>query len=104
MPLCHRSPIGTISVMPPHNCKILSKDFSISLLVSISTETYSGKVDAVKALQTKLAEMIGEELEVVVMEINKEKNKVILSEKRANSVKNYFEKKENLVKDLPQKK
>jgi small subunit ribosomal protein S1 len=48
-----------------------------------TTETYSGKVDAVKALQTKLAEMIGEELEVVVMEINKDKNKVILSEKRA---------------------
>jgi len=42
---------------------------------------YSSKEDAAKILQTKLAEMIGETLQVKVMEIDKEKNKVILSEK-----------------------
>jgi len=42
---------------------------------------YSSKEDAAKILQTKLSEMIGETLQVKVMEIDKEKNKVILSEK-----------------------
>jgi small subunit ribosomal protein S1 len=50
-----------------------------------STDAFAGKGDAVKALQSKLAEMIGEVLEVKVMEINKEKNKVILSEKSVYS-------------------
>ena len=50
-----------------------------------SNDSYAGKGDAVKALQSKLAEMIGEELQVKVMEINKEKNKVILSEKSVYS-------------------
>lgn len=50
-----------------------------------TTDAFAGKTDAVKALQGKLAEMIGEELEVKVMEINKEKNKVILSEKSVYS-------------------
>lgn len=43
---------------------------------------YSGdKDEATKKLQSKLAEMIDEELEVKVMEINKNQNRVILSEK-----------------------
>lgn len=43
---------------------------------------YSGNKDeATKKLQSKLAEMIDEELEVKVMEINKNQNRVILSEK-----------------------
>lgn len=42
---------------------------------------YSDKQEATKKLQSKLAEMIDEELEVKVMEINEEQNKVILSEK-----------------------
>ena len=46
---------------------------------------YSSKEDAAKVLQTKLAEMIGETLKVKVMEIDKEKNKVILSEKSVYS-------------------
>lgn len=50
-----------------------------------TSDTYAGKADAVKALQSKLAELIGEELEVKVMEINKDKNKVILSEKSVYS-------------------
>lgn len=50
-----------------------------------SSDSFVGKSDAVKALQSKLAEMIGEELQVKVMEINKEKNKVILSEKSVYS-------------------
>jgi small subunit ribosomal protein S1 len=50
-----------------------------------STSTYSNKDEANKVLQTKLAEMIGETLKVKVMEIDKEKNKVILSEKSVYS-------------------
>jgi ribosomal protein S1 len=46
---------------------------------------YSSKEDSAKVLQTKLAEMIGEVLKVKVMEIDKEKNKVILSEKSVYS-------------------
>lgn len=46
---------------------------------------YSSKEDSTKVLQTKLAEMIGEVLKVKVMEIDKEKNKVILSEKSVYS-------------------
>ncbi len=46
---------------------------------------YGSKEDAAKILQTKLAEMIGETLKVKVMEIDKEKNKVILSEKSVYS-------------------
>lgn len=43
--------------------------------------TFSKKEDASKAVQSKLAELIDQKLEVKVMEIDKEKNKVILSEK-----------------------
>jgi small subunit ribosomal protein S1 len=42
---------------------------------------YDNKDDATKKLQSKLAEMIEEELEVKVMEINRDQNRVILSEK-----------------------
>ncbi len=42
---------------------------------------YEDKDDAIKKQQSKLAQLIDEELEVMVMEINKEQNKVILSEK-----------------------
>lgn len=42
---------------------------------------YDSKEDATKQLQSKLAQMIDEELEVKVMEIDREKNRVILSEK-----------------------
>lgn len=50
-----------------------------------TTSSYSNKEEANKVLQTKLAEMIGETLKVKVMEIDKEKNKVILSEKSVYS-------------------
>lgn len=43
--------------------------------------TYDDKDDATKKLQSKLAQMIDEELEVKVMEINRDQNRVILSEK-----------------------
>jgi len=46
---------------------------------------YSTKEEASKMLQTKLAELIGETLKVKVMEIDKDKNKVILSEKSVYS-------------------
>jgi len=42
---------------------------------------YSSKEDADKELQTKLAELIGKELAVKVIEIDREKNRVIFSEK-----------------------
>jgi len=46
---------------------------------------YSSKRDADKELQTKLAELIGKELEVKVIEIDREKNRVIFSEKMVTS-------------------
>lgn len=42
---------------------------------------YTSKEDADKELQTKLAELIGTDLEVKVIEIDREKNRVIFSEK-----------------------
>ncbi|MDQ6985386.1 MAG: S1 RNA-binding domain-containing protein [Candidatus Dojkabacteria bacterium] len=42
---------------------------------------YSNKKDATKQLQSKLAELIDEALEVKVMEINEDQSRVILSEK-----------------------
>lgn len=50
-----------------------------------TSASYNSKEEASKALQTKLAELIGQSLEVKVMEIDKEKNKVILSEKSVYS-------------------
>ena len=46
---------------------------------------YSSKEDAGKELQSKLAELIGKELEVKVIEIDREKNRVIFSEKQVTS-------------------
>lgn len=46
---------------------------------------YSNKQDADKELQTKLAELIGKELQVKVIEIDREKNRVIFSEKKVTS-------------------
>lgn len=45
------------------------------------TGGYESKDEATKQLQNKLAELIGQKLEVKVMEIDREKNRVILSEK-----------------------
>ena len=50
-----------------------------------SYASYSSKSDAKQQLQSKLARLIGEELEVMVIEIDKEKNRVILSEKLVGS-------------------
>lgn len=47
--------------------------------------SYESKEDAKKQMQNKLAELIGEVLEVMVIEIDKEKNRVILSEKLVGS-------------------
>ncbi len=46
---------------------------------------YSNKRDADKELQTKLAELIGQEIEVKVIEIDREKNRVIFSEKKVTN-------------------
>lgn len=46
---------------------------------------YESKENAKQALQNRLAELIGTELEVMVIEIDKEKNRVILSEKLVGS-------------------
>lgn len=57
---------------------------------------YSDKEQATKEVQARLAEMIGEELEVKVMEIDKEKNKVVLSEKFVYSDADVEKRKETL--------
>lgn len=51
------------------------------------TADHSGadKQDAMQKAQVKLAELIGEEMDVVIMEIDREKGRVILSEKYVNS-------------------
>jgi len=59
--------------------------------------SYSTKEEASKMLQTKLAELIGETLKVKVMEIDKEKNKVILSEKSVYSETDLNLRKQTLV-------
>lgn len=46
---------------------------------------YTSKEEATKTLQGKLAQLVGEFLEVVVMEIDEQKNRVILSEKNVGS-------------------
>ncbi len=46
---------------------------------------YTSKEEATQQLQNRLAELIGESLEVVVMEIDREKNRVILSEKNVGN-------------------
>jgi small subunit ribosomal protein S1 len=46
---------------------------------------YTSKEEATKTLQGKLAQLVGEMLEVVVMEIDEQKNRVILSEKNVGS-------------------
>jgi small subunit ribosomal protein S1 len=43
------------------------------------------KQEAIQQVQNKLAELIGTEIDVIVMEIDREKNRVILSEKYVNS-------------------
>jgi small subunit ribosomal protein S1 len=61
---------------------------------------YSNKEEATKEIQVRLAEMIGEELEVKVMEIDEEKNRVILSEKFVYSDNVEIEKREETLQRL----
>lgn len=58
--------------------------------------SYDDKDDATKKLQSKLAQMIDEELEVKVMEINRDQNRVILSEKWVYSEGDMEKRKETL--------
>lgn len=51
-----------------------------------TSQIYSNKVDAQRNLQLKLVELIGEEIEVKISEIDKDKSKVILSERMLNTV------------------
>lgn len=53
-----------------------------------TTQIYSNKIDAQRNLQLKLVELIGQEIEVKISEIDKEKSKVILSERMLNAVDN----------------
>lgn len=57
---------------------------------------YTNKEDADKELQTKLAELIGTELEVKVIEIDREKNRVIFSEKMVTAHADLEKRKETL--------
>jgi len=59
---------------------------------------YSNKKDADKELQTKLAELIGQELEVKVIEIDREKNRVIFSEKKVTNSGELDKRAETLVR------
>lgn len=49
------------------------------------TSTYSDKAQATQELQGKLAELINQEIEVKIIEIDREKNRVIFSEKMVTS-------------------
>jgi small subunit ribosomal protein S1 len=59
---------------------------------------YTSKEDAGKELQSKLAELIGKELEVKVIEIDREKNRVIFSEKQVTSSADMEKRSETLSK------
>ena len=59
---------------------------------------YTNKKDADKELQTKLAELIGQEIEVKVIEIDREKNRVIFSEKKVTNSGELDKRAETLVK------
>lgn len=51
----------------------------------IQTQSYADKDQATQEMQTKLAELIGEQIEVKIIEIDREKNRVIFSEKLVTS-------------------
>ena len=59
---------------------------------------YASKQDADKELQGKLAELIGKELEVKVIEIDREKNRVIFSEKKKDSDKGAMDRRAETLK------
>lgn len=59
---------------------------------------YTNKKDADKELQTKLAELIGQDIEVKVIEIDREKNRVIFSEKKITNSGELDKREETLVK------
>jgi small subunit ribosomal protein S1 len=63
-----------------------------------NTGSYSNKVEANTELQTKLAELIGSEIEVKIIEIDREKNRVIFSEKMVTSGADLVQRKETLAK------
>lgn len=64
----------------------------------IYTDTieYDDKKDATKKVQSKLVKLIGEELEVKVMEIIEDQSRIILSEKMVNSEADVEQRKETL--------
>jgi len=59
---------------------------------------YSDKAQATQELQNRLADLIGKELEVKIIEIDREKNRVIFSEKLVHSSANAELRKETLSK------
>ena len=61
---------------------------------------YGNKSEATKKMQSKLAEMIDEVLEVKIMEINEEQNKVILSEKSVFSDESVLEQRNSTLETL----
>ncbi len=73
-----------------------SSQLNNSRIYSSANINYSNKDESIKKLQSKLAELIDEELEVMVMEINREKSKVILSEKLVYSETDIQQRKETL--------
>jgi len=61
---------------------------------------YASKQDADKELQGKLAELIGKELEVKVIEIDREKNRVIFSEKKKDTGKEDMDKRAETLRHV----
>ncbi|MBD3280910.1 S1 RNA-binding domain-containing protein [Candidatus Dojkabacteria bacterium] len=62
------------------------------------TSGYTSKEDATQKVQEKLAELIGEKIEVKVIEIDKEKNRVIFSEKLVTASEEFEMREEMLEK------
>ncbi|MBN1331788.1 30S ribosomal protein S1 [Candidatus Dojkabacteria bacterium] len=62
------------------------------------TSGYTSKEDATQKVQEKLAELIGEQIEVKVIEIDKEKNRVIFSEKLVTASEEFEMREEMLAK------
>lgn len=69
------------------------------IYTDVNYQGFTSKEDAKQRLQGQLALLIGQELEVMVIEIDKEKNRVILSEKLVGSA-DQMEQRTQMIKSL----
>ncbi|RMD76681.1 S1 RNA-binding domain-containing protein [Candidatus Dojkabacteria bacterium] len=77
---------------------IPSSQLNNDRIFTSQTQTYTGRSDAQRNLQLKLVELIGKEIEVRISEMDKDKGKVILSERMLNS--SDYEKKNEFLSKL----